>query len=317
MLHFFSRAAGLNAAFGAVALLCLAPRAGAAPAHATADPAPPSSCAECADWNRAQPPFRIYGNTYYVGVHGLSALLITGPEGHILIDGALEESAPHIAASIRALGFKVEDVKLLLNSHVHFDHAGGLAGLQRLSGARVAASAPAAAVLASGRSGVDDPQHGSLRAIAPLRRVAVVADGETVQVGALALQAHLTPGHTPGGTTWTWLACEQGRCVHMVYADSLTAVAAPGYRFTDHPQVVASFEGSFHTLEQLPCDVLLTPHPGVSDLWGRLQQREHGGDAAAFIDPQACRRFAAQAREDLTLRLASEAHPAAPPQQKP
>ena len=294
----------------ASALLSLPAVAGtAAPtsaAHAAADPAPPASCPECENWNSTQPPLRIYGNTYYVGVHGLTALLITGSEGHILIDGGLAESAPKIAASIRALGFKVEDVKLLLNSHVHYDHAGGLAELQRLSGARAAASAPAAAVLASGRSGTDDPQHSSLRAIAPLAHVSVVADGATVHLGKLSLQAHLTPGHTPGGTTWTWLSCEAGHCVHMVYADSLTAVAAPGYRFTEHPQIVASFERSFHSLEQLPCDVLVTPHPEASDLWGRVHNSEQGAGDAAFIDPGACRDYAAQAREGLRQRLASE-----------
>jgi metallo-beta-lactamase class B len=266
-------------------------------------------CKDCEEWNRPQQPFRIYGNTYYVGVHGLTAILITGDQGHILIDGALAESAPQIAASIRTLGFKVEDVRVLLNSHVHYDHAGGLAGLQRLSGARAAASAPAAAVLMSGLPGADDPQHDSQRTIAPLVHVTIVKQGETVHVGKLALQAHLTPGHTPGSTTWTWRECEGRRCAHMVYADSLTAVSAPGYRFSDHPEVARSFEESFRTLENLPCDVLLTPHPTVSDLWSRLQQSKHGAGDAAFIDQGACRRYVKGARQGLKQRLADETHP--------
>jgi metallo-beta-lactamase class B len=266
-------------------------------------------CPACEEWNQTQQPFRIYGNTYYVGVHGLSAILIAGDQGHILIDGGTAESAPKIAASIRALGFKVEDVKLLLNSHVHHDHAGGLAELQRLSGAKVAASAPAAAVLESGQLGADDPQHGSLRAIAPLTQLAVVRDGQTVHVGTLTLQAHLTPGHTPGSTSWTWNECEGGRCMHMVYADSLTAVSAQGYLFNRHPQVVESFERSFRVLEKLPCDVLLTPHPEVSNLWNRLERSEHGGGDAAFIDPSACRRYVENARAGLRKRLEDESHP--------
>jgi metallo-beta-lactamase class B len=294
-------------------LACLLPlaAAGAQPPPAApqtgAAAAPASDCPACAEWNRPQQPFRVYGNTYYVGVHGLASILISGEHGDILIDGGSVESAPAIAASIRALGFSVEDIRLLLNSHVHHDHAGGLAELQRMSGAPVAASAAAAPVLESGQTGPDDPQQGSLRAFAPLQRVRVVKDGETVHVGKLALQAHLTPGHTPGGTTWTWRECEGSRCVHMVYADSLTAVSAPGYLFSQHPQVVESFEHSFRTLEQLPCDVLLTPHPEASDLWTRVKKNEHGGGDAAFIDKTACRTYAEHARAALQKRLEEEA----------
>ena len=116
----------------------------------------------CAEWNVPQRPFRVYGNTFYVGPHGLSAILITSPSGHSLIDGALPGSAPQIAQNIRALGFRAEDVKLILNSHAHFDHAGGIAYLQRVTGATVAASALSATVLERGLSGPDDPQYGQL-----------------------------------------------------------------------------------------------------------------------------------------------------------
>jgi metallo-beta-lactamase class B len=259
--------------------------------------------------NRPQAPFRIYGGTYYVGTHGLSSLLIAGDHGHILIDGGLAESAPQIAASIRALGFSITDVKLLLNSHVHHDHAGGLAELQHLSGARAAASAPAAAVLSSGQPATDDPQHDIVRIMAPLTQVTVVRDGDTVRVGQLALQAHLTPGHTPGSTSWTWMECESKHCVHMVYADSLTAVSQPGYRFGQHPEVLESFERSFRMLERLPCDVLLTPHPEASGLWSRQEKQLQGGADAAFIDRGACRRYVERAREGLRQRLADEMHP--------
>jgi metallo-beta-lactamase class B len=101
---------------------------------------PASSCSQCPVWNTPQTPFRVYGNTYYVGPHGLSSILVTSDAGHVLIDGAIPESVPQIVANIRSLGFRIEDVKLILNSHVHFDHAGGIAELQRLSGARVVAS---------------------------------------------------------------------------------------------------------------------------------------------------------------------------------
>ena len=121
-----------------------------------------ASCSSCAVWNKPQRPFRIYGNTYYVGTHGLSSVLIASEGGHVLIDGALQESAPLIAANIRALGFRIEDVKLIVTSHAHFDHAGGVAELQRLSGARVAAS-PWSADALKRAVPRDDPQFGILR----------------------------------------------------------------------------------------------------------------------------------------------------------
>jgi metallo-beta-lactamase class B len=272
-------------------------------ASANAEP-----CQQCATWNLTQAPFRLYGNAYYVGVHGLSSVLITSDSGHILIDGALEESAPLIAANIRSLGFRIEDVKLILNTHVHYDHAGGLAQLQRLSHARTAASALSAPVLTRGTSGPDDPQFGVLPPIGKLSKVSVFKDGETLHIGPLAVTPHLTPGHTPGGTTWTWQSCEKERCLNMVYADSLTAVSAPSFRFTNtaaNPHALTDFEKSFATVAGLPCDVLLTAHPDVSDLWTRLEKREHG-ENDALIDSTACERYVAGAREFLRKRVAGE-----------
>src|SRR5262249_28164948 len=159
-----------------------------------------------------------------------------------------------IASHIRALGFRVEDVKLILNTHVHFDHAGGIAELQRLSGARVAASEASAKVLRAGKSGPDDPQYATLPPIAPVANVEVVKDGETVRVGPLELTAHVTPGHTPGGTTWTWKSCEKDRCLDIVYADSLNPIASRGFLFSDSAHAAArdGFAKSYATLESLP-----------------------------------------------------------------
>ncbi len=274
---------------------------------ATADTSTP--CAKCAEWNVSQQPFRIYGNTYYVGVHGLSSILITSPQGHVLIDGDVAESAPKIAASVRELGFRIEDVKLILNSHVHYDHAGGIAELQHLSGAQVAASRPTALALESGHSGPDDPQYGILPDIQRVAGVKVIRDGETLHVGSLSVTPHFTPGHTPGGTTWTWQSCEQQRCLNMVYADSLSAVSADSFRFTDsrtYPGVREDFAKAFATLSALPCDILLTPHPDASDIWERLKKRTHA-DANAFVDTTACKHYADNGRAGLRKRLAQEA----------
>src|SRR5512141_2880798 len=200
-----------------------------------------TDCASCKVWNAPQEPFKIYGNTYYVGTHGLSSILITSPKGHILIDGALPESAEPIRAHILALGFRIEDVKLILNSHVHFDHAGGIAQLQQWSHARVAASEPSAPVLSKGGVAKDDPQFGILPDIARVKHVQRFQDGEALRVGDLALTAHLTPGHTPGGTSWTWKSCEKDVCLNMVFADSLTAASAPDFKFTAHQNLLKGF----------------------------------------------------------------------------
>jgi metallo-beta-lactamase class B len=260
--------------------------------------------------NAPQKPFRVFANTFYVGTHGLGAILVTSPDGHILIDGGLPESAPQIAENIRALGFKPEDVKLILSSHVHYDHAGGIAELQRLSGALVAASPWSAKVLEQGMVLRDDPQFGVAPPIAPVTQVLAISDGEVMRVGPLALTARFTPGHTPGGTSWTWRSCEAERCLNFVYADSLTAVSADGFLFsrsTEYPAALTDFEKSLTLLAGLPCEILLTPHPDASDTFGKLARRER--DPYAFVEPAGCRRLVDGAREGLRKRLAAESSP--------
>ena len=271
--------------------------------------APASSCAECPVWNRRQEPFRIYGNTYYVGPHGLSSILLTSRAGHVLIDGALPESVPQIVANIRSLGFRVEDVKLIVNSHVHFDHGGGIAELQRLSGAKVAASPWSAEVLTKTGVGKGDPQFGSVAPVAQIRRATTLRDGQTLRVGDIKLKAHFTPGHTPGGTSWTWESCEGGRCLSLVYSDSMTPVSAEGFRFSDsrdYPNAVQDFEKSFAFLRSTPCDILLTSHPDASGLWRRLEGRQRGVRPDPLVSPHACRELAERAGEQLRRRLESE-----------
>jgi metallo-beta-lactamase class B len=266
------------------------------------------SCTNCAEWNKPQPPFRIFGNTYYVGPHGLSSLLITSEGGHVLVDGALPESVQQIVGNIRSLGFRIEDVKMIVNSHVHFDHAGGIAELQRLSGARVVASSWSATVMRRGGVGRNDPQYGILAPVAQVKHVDELHDGETFRVGGIEVTAHLTPGHTPGGTSWTWKSCDGPICRNMVYADSLTPVASDGFKFTKsrkYPRAVEDFEKSFRFLEAVPCDVLVTTHPEVSRLWDRLEARERGATPDPMMD-SACRNLAEHGRDQLRQRLADE-----------
>lgn len=268
----------------------------------------PLTCSQCAVWNVPQRPFRIYGNTYFVGPSGLTSILITSSKGHILIDGALAESASQIAASIRSLGFHVRDVKLILNSHVHYDHAGGIAELQRMSGARVAASEWSADVLAQTGLARDDPQYGIIPPIAHVAHVQRLRDGQSFRVGDIVITAHLTPGHTPGGTSWTWRSCENGRCLGLVYADSLTPVSADGYMFRDHPELVAGFQKSFTFLRSVPCDILLTSHPGISSQWDQLKAWRLDGGSQPEIDGSACRKLADNAGDQLHQRLEREKH---------
>lgn len=265
-----------------------------------------SNCSQCETWNKPQAPFRIFGNTYYVGTHGLSSILITSKGGHILIDGALPQSVQQIVAHIHSLGFRIQDVKVIVNSHVHFDHAGGIAQLQKLSDARVMASAWSAAVMRKGGAGRDDPQYGAVQPISPISNVADVRDGETIRVGDIAMTAHFTPGHTPGGTSWTWKSCEGSICRDIVYADSLTPVSRDGFLFSSHPQLLQGFEESFAFLESARCDVLITPHPELSRLWDRLDARMHGATPDPMIDSRACRELAQHGRKQLRHRLTEE-----------
>jgi metallo-beta-lactamase class B len=263
------------------------------------------------DWNTPHQPFKIFGNTYYVGTAGLSAILITSTDGHILIDGALSPSAPLIVANIRTLGFEPRDVRLLLNSHEHYDHAGGLGALQRATGARVAASPAASRALGLGHPGPDDPQYtsGSKIPYDKIEKVETIADRSTLRVGPLAITAHFTPGHTPGATTWTWKSCEGSRCIDIVYADSLTPVSDDGFRFTGdatHASIVDVFRASIARVEQLPCDVVLAPHPSLTNFAANAARLKAGAAENPFIDPSACRSYAAAARKKLEQRIADE-----------
>lgn len=273
------------------------------------EPDPDIVCTLCSEWNREREPFRVFGNTYYVGVEGLSAVLITTDEGLILVDGALSQSAPLIDRNIRQLGFRTEDLRYILSSHAHFDHAGGIAGLQRASGATVLASPRAAEALKRGAPNPDDPQAADpdMSQLPSVPSVQAVQDGESVSIGGQTVTAHFTPGHTPGGTSWTWRSCEQRRCLDIVYVDSLTAVSTPEFRFTGdatRPSIIDSFRTSIATVAKLPCDIFIPAHPG--SFFDQVDRRDQGLDDDALIDPDGCRNFAANASKALDERIAKE-----------
>ncbi len=299
----------LAAATLGVALMLGSPQQVAEGQSGVLRPDPPMKCAPCDEWNAPREPFRVFGNTSFVGTAGLGAVLITSKDGHILLDGGLSQTAESIDRSVRALGFKTADIKLIVNSHAHYDHAGGIAAIQRASGATVAASPSGAKALERGEPTDDDPQFAFGRAANAYPRVAkvrVVADGETLRVGELAIVAHFTPGHTPGSTTWTWRSCEGDRCLNLVYADSLNPVSAPSFRFTDDKGRVAAFRQSIATVDKLPCDIILTVHPETSGLADKLRRRRDKPAVDPFIDTEGCRKYAATAATTLDKRLEEE-----------
>ena len=260
-----------------------------------------AQCAGKDGWSDPASPVRIFGNVYDVGTCGITVVLVVGDRGAILIDGATAEAAPMIASNIERLGLRLSDVKLLLSSHEHTDHAGGLSELKRRTGARMVATAAARPALESGVMAANDPQREGERPAFPGVRVdRLVRDGETVRLGSLRLTAHATPGHAPGGTSWSWRSCEGRVCHDIVFADSLSAVSADRYRFSGHAERVAALRASFATVAGLRCDLLVTPHPSASDLYARLAGK------APLVNPRACVDLAATSAAALDERLRKE-----------
>jgi metallo-beta-lactamase class B len=239
----------------------------------------------------------------------LSALLVTGDAGHVLLDTGLSQSAPLIDANIRKLGFKTEDVKLILISHGHFDHAGGTNALQRHTGATVAASASTADAMRRGENTPDDPQYGfgkQFNGFPAVKNVKAVADQEVLSVGKTTIKVHLIPGHAPGSTAYTWSSCEGGKCLNMVYADSVTSPSAPGFKYGDR---LESFRKSIEKVAALPCDIVLSPHPQFTQVDQKLKRRAElkGEGPDPFIDANGCRAYAAAGMKQLEARRAQEA----------
>jgi metallo-beta-lactamase class B len=258
-------------------------------------------------WNEPVEPFRIAGNLYYVGASDIAAYLVATPQGHILLDGGFAETAPLIRDSVGKLGFRIEDVKILLNTHAHYDHAGGLAELRKLTGARFYASAADAPALA--RGGKDDPLFGDQYLFPPVKPDQLVKDGETVSLGGSTLTAHLTPGHTAGCTTWTMKVA--GLDAVFVCSTSVLPMTKLGAEPT-YPGIADDYARTFQTLRALPCDLFLAAHGSFFDLKEKSARRKEGG-GNPFVDPAGYRGYLDRGEKTFRERLESDRKSSASP----
>ena len=240
-------------------------------------------------WTTPIKPFRVVDNIFYVGTAELSSFLITTPAGHILIDTAYDPKAAVIVDSIKALGFHVRDVKLLLTTQAHLDHVGGHAEIKRRSGAQVLANEPDKPVIEDG--GTSDYFLAAKNAFPAVKVDRVVHHGEIVTLGGVMLTAHLTPGHTKGTTTWTMSVRDsQGRLRHVAVVGSTTVLE--GVRLLDnreYPQIVSDFSRTFRVLEQLKCEVFLSAHLSAFGGAAKAESAARGKGDQAFVDPEGCR----------------------------
>lgn len=250
-----------------------------------------------AEWLAPVPPEKLYGNSYLVGFGGLSNVLIDTGKGLILIDGALPQAAPMIMANVKRLGFKPSDIKYILSTEPHFDHAGGLAALARDTGATVLASPRAAQGLRSGRLAADDPQRAYDHSFPGVARVREIKDGQKLRLGNTVLTAIATPGHTMGSMSWSWQACELRHCRNIIFASSLNPVSADEYRYSAPTSagIVAGFKRSYAAMKRIQCDILVTAHPSQSPTKARYVE-----------GPGACKTYAETSERALAERLAKE-----------
>lgn len=246
------------------------------------------------DWHEPFPPHRIAGNLYYVGTGGLASFLVTTPEGHILINSSFERDVPLIRSSIEKLGFKFGDVKILLTSHAHDDHAAGSFLVKELTGAKVMVMA-----------GDDDIVRKGGKDWKPCKVDRVLKDGDEVKLGGMILTAHWTPGHTKGATTWTFPVDDGGKTYRVLILSSLTINHPQGLvNNRAYPEIVADYEKAYRSLHSMRCDIFLAPHGeqyGMRAKHARIREREN-----PFVDAGDFDRFVDQAERTFRKRLAGE-----------
>jgi len=257
--------------------------------------------------NQPTEPFRIADNLYYVGSSDIAAYLVTSRAGHVLIDAGYESTVPQIQANVVKLGFALRDIKILLNTQAHFDHAAGFARMKQLTGAQLMISERDAPVIEAGGRG-DFVLQGAEYEFPPATVDRRLRDGDRVQLGETTLTARLTPGHTKGCTTWTFDARDRGQTYKVVVLCGLTILdgthvsGMPAY-----PTIQTDYERTFEVLKRMPVDIFLGAHPsyyGGIEKAKRLRANPDG--ANPFVDPQGFRVFVDRAEQRFRDQLVKE-----------
>ena len=261
-------------------------------------------------WNEPVEPFRIAGAIYYVCAAEVSSYLIATPRGHIIIDSGFAETAPMVLRNVAKLGFDARDVKIILNTHAHYDHAGGLAALRSSTGATLMVSERDAPLLA--RGGLADPQFGDRFRFTPVAADRLLRDGDNVSLGGVTLTAHMTPGHTPGCTTWTTTVRDKLRRYDVVLVCSASVPSQ--YKLTNnpnYPDAIDDYRRTFATLKSLPCDIFLAPHGSFFKLLAKRERHVAGVSPNPFVDPAGCASYVSRAEAAFEQAVKREADAAA------
>ncbi len=235
-------------------------------------------------------PYKVIGNIYYVGAVNISSHIIVTAEGLILLDTGTQEMLPGIRTNLEKLGYTLQDVKIILSSHAHWDHVEGHAAIQELSGAKVMAVGEDAAAISSG---IDNSAAGA-RGWNPVEVDRVLKDGDKVTLGGVTMQAHWTPGHTKGCTAWTTTVEEDGESYFVVFVGGTGINRNLGVKLLDnkrHPSIVEDYARTFRVLKELPADVFLAQHPSMYGMAEKLERLKVGATANPFVDPEGYQQF--------------------------
>jgi metallo-beta-lactamase class B len=254
----------------------------------------PASAEDPLEWSTPVKPFRIAGNVYYVGTKGLAAYLILSSQGAILLDGTSAGNAELIERNIEAVGVALHAVKRLVSDHAHEDHVGALARIKRDTGAEFFASAGDRWALEHGR--VRGDTHYRPKPFAPIKVDHVIRDGEAMQLGDVTLIAHLTPGHTPGCTSWSTTVEDQGRRLNVLFLGSIAVAGNVLVGNHAYPEIASDYRATFRKLATMKADIVLPSHPDLADVIEREARRE-AGERDSFIDPKALPSLVADFRE--------------------
>jgi metallo-beta-lactamase class B len=254
-------------------------------------------------WNAPTEPFRVIGNIHYVGTAGLASYLITGPSGHVLIDTVMPEATSQIRDNVEKLGYRLADIKLLLNTHAHIDHTGGFAELKNATGAQLVTGEKDKSLMEGGY--YPGAQAEAALAFPPARVDRTVRDGEVVALGPIRLTAHATPGHSPGCTTWTTSVQEGGREHGVIFFCSGTVALNRLAPNPTYAGIVEDYERTFATAPSIPGDVLLAPHP---EMYGMATKRAKIADGAPnpFVVPGEFQAYLATLKSQFAASLTKQ-----------